>query len=126
MVKKHSQMPFDFLRLPQSFSPDDLRAMGCGIIFVFAAWSGPAVIGFQRFTKVLDRLDAPSLDLVVLDTDAMSEELADELFGVPSFTSGGWGEAIWVCDGKVVARETTHKPVEAVIEEHTLKLLRNE
>jgi len=123
MVEKHSAIPIARLRVLQSFDQVHLPDMRRGIIFVFAAWSGPAVIGLQRFTKVIELLDTRSLDLVVLDTDCLTEDSAPQLFGVPSFTTGGWGETIWIRDGRVFARALAHTAPESMIEQHTRGLL---
>jgi hypothetical protein len=123
MVERISAVPIARLRVLRSFDEVQLPAMRRGIIFVFAAWSGPAVTGFQRFTKVIQELDTSSLDLVVLDTDCLTEDSAAELFGVPSFTSGGWGEAIWIQDGRVIARAISNNAPESMIEQNTKELL---
>ena len=78
---------------------------------------------FQRFTKVIKSLDARSLDLVVLDADCLTEDSATLLFGAPSFTTGGWGETIWIRDGRVIARVLAHAAPESLIEQHTRGLL---
>ncbi len=122
-VEKYSAIPIARLRVLQSFDEVHLPDVRRGIIFVFAAWSGPAVMGFQRFTKVIQSLDTRSLDLVVLDTDCLTEDSAAQLFGLPSFTTGGWGEAIWIRDGCVIARALTHTAPEFMFEQHTRELL---
>ena len=122
-VEKYSAIPMERLRVLQSFDEVHLPQMRRGIVFVFAAWSGPAVMGLQRFTKVIKSLDTRSLDLVVLDTDCLTEDSATQLFGTPSFTTGGWGEMIWIRDGRVIVRELGHIAPEALIEQHTRELL---
>ena len=123
MVEKHSVIPIARLRVLQTVDEIHLPDIRRSIIFVFAAWSGPAVMGLQRFTKVIQSLDTHSLDLVVLDIDCLTEDSATQLFGAPSFTSGGWGETIWVRDGRVVARVLAHTAPESLIEQHTRGLL---
>ena len=59
----------------------------------------------------------------VLDIDCLTEDSATELFGAPSFTTGGWGETIWIQNGRVVARELAHKASEALIQQPTKVLL---
>lgn len=123
MVEKHSAIPIARLRLLQSFDEVQLSDMRRGIIFVLAPWSGPAVMGLQRFTKAIQSLDTHSLDLVVLDIDCLTEDSATQLFGAPSFTTGGWGETIWIRDGGVTARVLAHTAAESMIEQHTRELL---
>jgi len=123
MVEKHSAIPIAHLRVLQSFDEVHLPDMRRGIIFVFAAWSGPAVLGLQRFTRVISSLDTRSIDLVVLDTDCLTEDSATQLFGAPSFATGGWGETIWIRDAHVIARVLAHTTPESLIEQHTRGLL---
>ncbi|HEX8312872.1 MAG TPA: hypothetical protein VF614_16230 [Chthoniobacteraceae bacterium] len=118
-VENNSAIPIARLRVLQNFDDVHLPDMRRGIIFVLAAWSGPAVIGLQRFTKVVQSLDTRSLDLVVLDTDCLTDASATLLFGAPSFTTGGWGETIWIRDGHVSARVLAHTAPESLIEQHT-------
>jgi hypothetical protein len=122
-VEKHSAIPMSHLRVLQSFDEVHLSEMRRGIIFVLAAWSAPAVMALQRFTKIIRSLDTHSLDLVVLDTDCLTENSATQLFGAPSFTSGGWGETIWVRDGCIIARVLAHTAPHSLIEQHTRELL---
>jgi hypothetical protein len=123
MVEKHSVIPMACLRVLRSVERVDLPEIRRGIIFVFAPWSAPAVVGLQRFTKVIKSIDTHCLDLVVLDIDCLTEHLATQLFGVPSFTTGGWGETIWIRDGRVIARVLAHTASESLIEQHTKELL---
>ena|SRR6266567_5327869 len=122
-VGKHSALPIERLRVLRSFDEVQLARMRRGVVFVFAAWSGSAVMGLQRFTKVMKSFDTRSLDLVVLDIDCLTEDSASQLFGVPSFTTGGWGETLWIRDGRIVARELAHTAPEGLIEQHTKRLL---
>ncbi len=121
MVDKHSAMPIARLRVLQNFDEVHLSDMRRGIVFVLAAWSGPAVIGLQRFTRAIQSLDTRSLDLVVLDTDCLNEDSATQLSGGPNFTTGGWGETIWIRDGRVFARVLAHSAPESLMEQHTVQ-----
>src|SRR5688572_22684371 len=123
MVEKYSSIPMDRLRVLRSFDEVHLPNIRCGIVFVFAGWSGYSVLGLQRFTKLIKSFDTGSLDIVILDTDCLTEGSAKELFGSDSFTPGGWGEAVWIRDGQVVARELTHVASEVLMAEHTRSLL---
>ena len=123
MVEKCSAVPLARLRVLQSVDGIEPANMRRGIIFVFAAWSGPAIMGFKRFTRVIQSLDTGDFDLVVLDIDCLTADLAAELFGGPGFTSGGGGETIWIRDGVVFARELSHAAPESLMEQHTRGLL---
>jgi hypothetical protein len=59
----------------------------------------------------------------VLDIDCLSLYCAGELLGVEDFSFGGWGEVIWIRDGKVVARTIARDGSEVFLEEHTKGLL---
>jgi hypothetical protein len=91
-VEKNSAIPIARLRVLQRFDEVRLSEMRRGIIFILAAWSGPAVMGLRRFTKLIKSLDIHSLDLVVLDTDCLTEDSASQLFDAPFFTAAGWDE----------------------------------
>ncbi len=122
MVQKHSSIPMERLRVVSRFDDVQLGAMRRGVIFVFAAWSGPALLGFKQFTKILSEFVA-ALDLVVLDTDCLTAETATQLFGTDGFRAGGYGETIWVRDGVITAREVSSDGGEQVFREHTRDLL---
>ena len=72
----------------------------CGVIFVMAFWSGPARQAFAHLKQVLKTADANGqLELVVIDTDGCEDlHLSPEFYGL----CHGWGEAAWVCDGRVL------------------------
>jgi hypothetical protein len=101
VLKDHTKMPFERLRVVRHLDELRLAAIRRGIIFIFAVWSGPAIIAFHRFTRVLAGIDTTGLDLVVLDTDCLSSEAGTALWGK---NVGGGGETLWVRDGAVVAR----------------------
>lgn len=119
MVEKYSSIPMDRLRVLRNFDEVHLSNIQCGIIFVFAAWSAPSVLGLKRFTKVIKSFETTSLDVVVLDIDCLTESFANDIFGSDGFTPGGWGEAVWIRDGRIVARELAHNASEASMFEHT-------
>src|SRR5262249_35695872 len=92
-----------------------------GIIFIFAVWSGPAIIAFQRFTQILSTLDTARLDLIVLDTDCLTSEASTALWGR---NVGGGGETLWVRDGAVVARALLYaQNTEPEAHRNTIELL---
>jgi len=123
MVEKYSAIAVERLRVLRSFEELQFSTIRRGIVFVLAAWSGPAVLALQRFTKVLKTIDTSSLDLLVLEIDSLAQGSAMQLFGSEGFTTGGWGETIWIRDGRVVARELAHTASEVLIERHTKGLL---
>src|SRR6478672_3566654 len=94
MVQKNSTLPIGRLRVLSRFEDIGLTSMRRGIVFVFAAWSGPAVLALRRFTQIMAELPTGALDLVVLDTDCLTAATAAQLFGTSGFRAGGYGEAI--------------------------------
>ena len=123
MVQKNSVLPMERLRVVSRFEDVRLTEICRGVVFVFAAWSGPAVLALRRFTQVMSELPTDSLDLVVLDTDCLTAEAATQLFGTDGFRAGGYGETIWVKDGVVVAREIAAPASEQALRDHTRELL---
>src|SRR5215813_9896424 len=101
VLKKHTKIHFERLRVVRLL--DDLRisTIQRGMVFIFAVWSGPAIVAVERFTRVLAGMDTAGLDLVVLDTDCLSSEAGIALWGS---NVGGGGETLWIRDGFVVAR----------------------
>lgn len=101
MLQKHSRIPFERLRVVGRFNELKLPDIRRGILFIFAVWSGPSIIAFQRFTQILATLDTTRLELIVLDTDCLTSEAGTALWGR---NVGGGGETLWVRDGAVAAR----------------------
>lgn len=99
-VQKYSELPFERLSVVQNLSEFRLSDIHLAVVFVFAEWSGPAVMAFPRFTHLLSTLDLGSLDIIILDNDCMSGDDMVRLFG---HVFHGAGETLWIRDGKVVA-----------------------
>ena len=94
--------------------------MSCGIFFVMAFWSGPAVQAFQRLVDVVHRLDSTGrLRVVVADTDDIPH-----LHNSPPFIDilGGYGETLWIKDGQIIAHSGRGLNLEC-IEPNTVALL---
>ncbi len=123
MVQKYSAIPMDRLRVVSHFEEVRLTEIRGGVVFVFAAWSGPAIVGFKKFTRLMNELPVESLDLVILDTDCLNGSSAEQLFGTEGFIAGGNGETLWVKDGVIVARESAASASEQTIRSHTKELL---
>ena len=80
-------------------------------------------MAFQRFTRVMKSMDTRSPDVVVLDTDCLTQDSAAQLFGAERFTTGGWGEVVWIRGGRVIAREVAGEGSDELLERHTKELL---
>lgn len=121
VVQKESVLPYERLRIVQRLAEFDLATIRRGVVFVFAAWSGPAVIALRRFTKVVSTLDLGSLEVIIMDNDSMNGEDTIRLFG---HVFHGAGEVLWVRDGHVVAELSAYRPEsEPLLISHTRELL---
>ena len=90
------------------------------VIFVYASWSAPAVLGFKHLCAVLSAL--PPVLLVVVDADGQGAQDLWRLSGGAAFA--GAGETFWVREGKIVAelRNTCTNPTRE-LELNTRKLI---
>ena len=122
VVEKHSAMPMARIRVARTCDELGLSEIRRGVVFVFAAWSMPAIVAFRRFTKTLSTLALGSVEVVVLDVDCLARETHAQIFG--SLTTRGSGETIWVRDGRIVAREIiARNGSEALLASHTKYLI---
>jgi hypothetical protein len=101
VLKRHSEIPLERLRIVRKLDELDFPSLNRAIVFIFAAWSGPAIVAFKRFTRVLAGMNLKAVDLIVVDIDCLSVEAMVALWGRPV---GGGGETIWIRDGNVAAR----------------------
>ena len=99
MVRKYSALPFDRIHLIQDIADFQLSQVQRGIVIVFAAGSGQAVMVLQRLTRFLAARDE-SIELIVMDIESMTTQEMKQCFG-RQFQ--GQGETQWIRDGKVVA-----------------------
>ncbi len=71
-----------------------------GVVFAHADWSGSSYACLKDLCIALDA-QGTGIPLFVLNSDTLSESLAEDLFGrIPE----GWGETAWVRGGRVVGR----------------------
>jgi hypothetical protein len=120
-VQQNSELPFERLRVIQSFPELRLPDIRVAVVFIFAAWSGPAVMALRRLTRMLSTLDLGSLDVIILDNDCMA---VDDMIRVFGHVFHGAGESLWIRDGRVVAELSATRPEsEALIVSHTKELL---
>ena len=99
-LAKYSKLPFERIRYVADTDAATVRSINRGVLFLMAFWSGPALQAFAKLTEVLARLDAESLELVVVDVDG-----SPDLYELPELKGEvhGNGETAWVRDGKIVA-----------------------
>lgn len=123
VVRNVTELPFDRLRVVRRVADLRLASIRAGVLFVFAAWSGPAHVALRRVTRALSSLDLGSLEVVVLDNDGTTSEDMVRLFG---HALSGAGETLWIRDGRIVAEEAACRPgSEALIIAHTNELSRS-
>lgn len=91
-IKKRCAVPMEWLRIALRSEDVRISEMRRGIVFVYASWSSPGVIAFEKFTNAIKGLDAASLEIVVTSADTLTEALAAELRGGSDFSLGGYGE----------------------------------
>lgn len=124
MVEKYSVLPTDRLRLVNQFADLRLSEMRRAIVFVYAVWSGPAVLALKRFTQVMSEMPTDALDLVILHNDCLNDDSMTQLFETAGFPAGGNGETFWIKDGVIIASEfAAPNGKEEALRKHTRKLL---
>ena len=95
-------------RVIKDINDFNLQDIKKGIVFIFAAWSGPSRIAFNNLTHLLTSFDLSSVDVFVLDNDFdLSGELWIRMFG---HVFHGAGETLWIRNGKVVAEASAFNP----------------
>jgi hypothetical protein len=84
------------------FNIAELSAMSCGVVFVFATWSGHAVRSFRFLCEALAASPGSKFPVLVIDADGLDVEAFNEALGeLPQ----GKGEAYWIQNGQVVHRD---------------------
>jgi hypothetical protein len=120
MVRKYCFLPFERIRLIRAISDFQLSQVRRGIVIIFAAGSGQAVMALQRLTRFLAARDE-SIDLIVVDVESMTTQEMKQSFG-REFQ--GHGETQWIRDGKVIACLEAYTPeAEVLILSYTRRLL---
>jgi hypothetical protein len=104
--------------------PTLLGTITCGIVFVMAWWSGGARTAWNQLKTVVRNLDQSGLiQITVVDTDGLSG--LDGGIGAATWGTaplGGWGETIWVFDGRPIGTANYHDRNERFVP-NTLQLL---
>jgi hypothetical protein len=121
MVRKYSTIPCEQLQVIRDITAFQLSKIDRGIVLIFAAWSGHSVIALQRLTESLSRHDLDFLEIKVIDIESMTGQDMNRLFGR---VFHGYGEALWIREGKVVAQLEAFEPESGpLILAHTRNLL---
>jgi hypothetical protein len=99
-LAKYSKLPIERIRYYPNADANVVRAIGRGILFQIAFWSGPAFAAFAKLTETISKLDTEGiLEFVVVDIDGLSA-----LSAVSEFLGGvrGAGETAWIRNGFVM------------------------
>ena len=121
MVRKYSAIPCEQLQVIRDIAAFQLSKIARGIVLIFAAWSGHSVIALQRLTESLSRRDLDFLEIKVIDIESMTSQDMNRVFGR---VFHGYGETLWIREGKVVAQIEAFEPEsEPLILAHTRELL---
>ena len=105
VVQEYWALPLERLRVVQKLEDLRLADIHAGVVFVYAAWSGPARMALGQVMRLLSTLDLGTLDVVILDIDCLTAEDTQRLFG---HVFGGYGETLWIREGRVVAKVLVH------------------
>jgi hypothetical protein len=106
MVRKYSVVPFERVQLIRDIANFQLSDVRRGVVLIFAAGSGYAVLALQKLTRFPTARDA-SIDLIVIDVESMTTQEMKLWFGREFY---GHGETLWIRDGKVVAFLDAYTP----------------
>ena len=75
-LAKYSKLPVERIRYYPDADENVVRAIGRGILFQIAFWSGPAFAAFAKLTGTIAKLDPESkLEFVVVDIDGSAAYL---------------------------------------------------
>ena len=91
-------------------------SVDCGLLFLMAFWSGPAVMALKTVCRALSQASLPAhFCFRVLDVDGVPREVIDELIARAGLASHGYGEGYWFRDGQIFAAERCHVASESRI-----------
>lgn len=94
-------LPYDRISISR-FDRLELATIPCGVLFVFATWSGHAVRSFRLFCDGLATSPEAKLQILVMDADGLDFDAFKSVLGeLPQ----GKGEAYWIRNGQVVHRD---------------------
>lgn len=99
------------IEIPEGFpDPADFEK---AVVFIRSDWSGPAKISMTYLREAFKSGLDESWKLVILNNDKLGIEAFVNAYG-PFPSSGGWGEAFWVKDGKIIYRDRGYHNVSLV------------
>lgn len=84
-----------------------LPTIKSAVIFYYAAWSPVPIMVLRRLGKILATYESNHPRFIVLNCDDFTPDYDTNL--IPAH---GWGEILWVKDGRIVASTPRHLPDE--------------
>jgi hypothetical protein len=98
---KCGSLPYDRIRISQ-FSQLELATIPQAVLFIFATWSGAAVVSFRLLCDALAKSPGTRFPIIVVSADGFDSDAFKRAFGeLPQ----GKGEAFWIKRGQVVFRD---------------------
>ena len=95
------KLPYDRIRVSQ-FNQLELATIAQGVLFIFATWSGVAIVSFRLLCEALAGSPAAKFPIIVINADGFDFDAFKKAFGeLPQ----GKGEALWIKDGQVLFRD---------------------
>lgn len=99
VLKNVGQLPPERIEFPD-FSQLEIRSIKKAVLFVYAGWSGPAILSFQILCQELSSCSSGDFPILVIDAVSHDPSKLAEVFGR---VSDGWGDAFWIREGQLVA-----------------------
>ena len=94
-------LPYDRIKISQ-FSQLELATITQAVLFVFATWSGAAVVSFRLLCEALAKSPGAKFPVIVLDADGFDVADFKRVLGeLPQ----GKGETFWIKRGQVGFRD---------------------
>lgn len=95
------KLPYDRIRVAQ-FNQLELATITQGVLFVFATWSGTAVVSFRLLCEALSGIPEAKFPIIVINADGFDFDAFKKAFGeLPQ----GKGEAFWIKGGQILFRD---------------------
>jgi hypothetical protein len=108
------KLPYDRVRV-SSFNQLELTTIAQGVLFVFATWSGAAIVSFRLLCEALSGIPGAKFPIIVINADGFDFDAFKSAFGeLPQ----GKGEAYWISGGQILFRDHgyTDKTNEVLLE----------
>src|SRR5260221_7582640 len=88
-------LPYNRIKVSQ-FSELELAMINQAVLFIFATWSGAAVVSFRLLCEAMAKIPGAKFPIIVLDADGFDFDTFERTFGeLPQ----GKGETFWIKGG---------------------------